>query len=281
MGLSFAGGCYSHWYYHRPLPSPVTEQLFEGISYIREVYATPRPMVVHIIKIDLRTPGLKFLVTPNPPPEGGPLPARTTSQFVKEFGVQLAINASFFEPFWVKWPRYYPHAGDPARPFGLTISEGLRYSAPQENYNTLYISEDKRLSIGEPLKGAQNAVSGYSIFLKDGQVQEFPSTRYAPKLPSPRTAVALDWKRETFLIFVVDGRQPNYSEGIPLPELAEIAIKHGADIALNLDGGGSSTLVKEGDDGGTVVLNCPVHLRVPPGRERPVVNHLGVFAPAL
>ncbi len=93
--------------------------------------------------------------------------------------------------------------------------------------------------------------------------------------------MVLDKSREHFLIFVVDGRQPNYSEGIPLPELAEIAIKHGADIALNLDGGGSSTLVKEGADGEAVVLNSPIHLRVPPGRERPVANHLGIFAPEL
>jgi exopolysaccharide biosynthesis protein len=137
------------------------------------------------------------------------------------------------------------------------------------------------MSIGEPLEEPYNAVSGFSIFLKDGQVQEFPVTRYYPTQPSPRTAVALDRTREHFLIFVVDGRQPNYSEGVPLPELAEIAITYGADIALNLDGGGSSTLVKEGSDGKAVVLNSPVHLRVPPGRERPVANHLGIFAPAL
>lgn len=27
-----------------------------------------------------------------------------------------------------------------------------------------------------------------------------------------------------------------------------------------------------------VVLNSPIHGRVPPGRERPVANHLGIFA---
>ncbi|MCP4399174.1 MAG: phosphodiester glycosidase family protein [bacterium] len=280
-GLFLSGSGYSYWYYHRPLPAPVVEQLFGGITYIREVHTRPRPMVVHIVKVDLKTPGLKFLVTPSPPPGGRPLPARTTSQFVEEFDAQLAINASFFEPFWVKWPRYYPHVGDPASPFGLTMSQGQRDAAPQTAYNTLYISQDNQMSIGESLEKPYNAVSGYSIFLKGGQVQEFPLTRYIPTQPSPRTAVALDKSREHFLIFVVDGRQPNYSEGIPLPELAEIAIKHGADIALNLDGGGSSTLVKEGADGEAVVLNSPIHLRVPPGRERPVANHLGIFAPEL
>ena len=280
-GLCLLGGGYSYWYYHRTLPSPVTEQLFEGITYIREVYRDPRPMVIHIVRVDLKTPGLKFLVTPAQPTKGQPLAAKTTSQFVEDFDVQLAINASFFEPFWVKWPRYYPHVGDPARPFGLTISEGQRYAQPEADYHPLYISQDNRISIGEPLKEPYNAVSGFSIFLQDGQVQELSNMRYHPVEASPRTAVALDKTRERFLIFVVDGRQPNYSEGIPLPELAEIAIRHGADIALNLDGGGSSTLVKEGDKGEAVVLNSPVHLRVPPGQERPVANHLGIFAPKL
>lgn len=279
--LCLLGGGYSYWYYHRPLPAPITEQLFKGVTYIREVHTSSRPMVVHIVKVALNTPGLRFLVTPPEPTEGQPLAAQTTSQFAEEFGVQLAINASFFEPFWVKWPRYYPHAGDPATPFGLTISEGQRYSAPKPDYHTLYISQDNRMSIETPLTDPQNAVSGYSIFLKDGKAQKFPLTRYLPTQPSPRTAVALDKTEEHFLIFVVDGRQPNYSEGIPLPELAEIAIKHGAHIALNLDGGGSSTLVKEDKNGNPVVLNSPVHLRVPPGRERPVANHLGIFAPPL
>jgi exopolysaccharide biosynthesis protein len=40
---------------------------------------------------------------------------------------------------------------------------------------------------------------------------------------------------------IVDGRQPNYSEGVTLPELAQIAIDYGAYTALNLHGGGSST----------------------------------------
>jgi exopolysaccharide biosynthesis protein len=80
------------------------------------------------------------------------------------------------------------------------------------------------------------------------------------------------------MLFVVDGHQPNYSEGMTLPELAQIVLKHEGYTALNLDGGGSSTLVIEGLDGKPIVLNSPIHGRVPPGRERPVANHLGIFA---
>jgi hypothetical protein len=46
---------------------------------------------------------------------------------------------------------------------------------------------------------------------------------------------------------------------------------------MNLDGGGSSTLAVEGANGRPEVLNSPIHQRIP-GRERPVGNHLGIFA---
>jgi exopolysaccharide biosynthesis protein len=55
---------------------------------------------------------------------------------------------------------------------------------------------------------------------------------------------------------VVDGRQPNYSEGVSLVELAEILRHHGAYTALNLDGGGSSALVVAGPHGNPQVLNA-------------------------
>jgi exopolysaccharide biosynthesis protein len=42
---------------------------------------------------------------------------------------------------------------------------------------------------------------------------------------------------------VIDGRQPLYSQVATLAELAEIMLYYGTDTAMNLDGGGSSTLV--------------------------------------
>jgi exopolysaccharide biosynthesis protein len=83
--------------------------------------------------------------------------------------------------------------------------------------------------------------------------------------------VGLDREKRTLLLFVIDGRQPNYSEGVTLPELAQIAIEYGSNEAFNLDGGGSSTLVTEDQSGKPQVLNSPVHGSVP-GLERPVGN---------
>ncbi len=76
----------------------------------------------------------------------------------------------------------------------------------------------------------------------------------------PRTAVGRTDKGELIWL-VVDGRQP-HSQGASLPELAQIMQRYGAVDAINLDGGGSSTLVVR-----DLVINSPSD-----GSERPVAN---------
>ncbi|MDH7490768.1 MAG: phosphodiester glycosidase family protein, partial [Anaerolineae bacterium] len=65
------------------------------------------------------------------------------------------------------------------------------------------------------------------------------------------------------------------SEGVTLWELAEILAGYGMHTALNLDGGGSSTLAVEGWLGFANVLNSPIDRNLP-GLQRPVGNHLGI-----
>ena len=71
----------------------------------------------------------------------------------------------------------------------------------------------------------------------------------------PRSAVALAADGAVWLV-VVDGRQP-LSRGVTLEELAELLLALGAADALNLDGGGSSTLVVRPPGGPAVRLNLP------------------------
>lgn len=274
-------GCYGYWFYHRPLPEARHDELFNGITYIREIRQTPRPLVIHVVTVNLDAPGIEFLVTPSEPTEGRQLRARTTSQFLEEFDLQLAVNAGFFYPWYARGPLwYYPHIGDPVNVRGLTISRGQQYAPPRRMYSTIYFSQDNRVAIGQPLDSAYNALSGMYIFLQHGNPNTMFTGWAKPLEPSPRTALAIDQTGRQLLILVVDGRQPNYSEGVTLPELADIALQYGADTALNLDGGGSTTLVMQRTDGTPVILNSPIHGRIPPGRERPVANHLGIFARA-
>lgn len=45
-----------------------------------------------------------------------------------------------------------------------------------------------------------------------------------------------------YVIIVVDGRQPGYSDGISLQDLQLLFQDYGAQVAFNLDGGGSAEM---------------------------------------
>ena len=62
----------------------------------------------------------------------------------------------------------------------------------------------------------------------------------------PRTAIGLV-EANHLLLVVVDGRSPGYSRGVGLSELGQLFVDRGASVAYNLDGGGSSTMVFDGD----------------------------------
>lgn len=92
----------------------------------------------------------------------------------------------------------------------------------------------------------------------------------------PRTAIGINRNGRYLYLIVVDGRQPFYSSGATFTKLAQILIDQGAYLAMSLDGGGSSTLVIEGEAGQPIILNSPIDNYIP-GRERPVGNHLGIY----
>lgn len=73
----------------------------------------------------------------------------------------------------------------------------------------------------------------------------------------PRTAIALT-ENHHFIMLVVDGRT-NYSAGMSARELTRFLVKHfNPQYALNMDGGGSSTLCVRGEgDSDTHVVNYP------------------------
>jgi hypothetical protein len=275
-------GLYLFWYTHRPLPEAVQDRpLFQGVTYTRRIRQTPRPQIIHVVQIDLDAPGIGFLVTPADDIESYDYAARTTSQFLDEFDVQVAINADGFEPWWEYGPlNYYPHERDGTNATGLTISQGeLVTQGTQEHKTALYISQDNQVTFDQPGDELYNVISGLHMLVQDGAYVDLPADGYIAQL-HPRTAVGLSQDGRTLILVMVDGRQPNYSDGASLPELAAIMIEYGSYTALNLDGGGSSALVVEGADGQPLQLGSAIHTRIP-GRERPIANHLGVFAQRL
>jgi hypothetical protein len=257
----------------RPLQIPTKEHLFAGVDYVRKVEFSPRPMIIHTITLDKRANGIRFLVTP-PDSSGSQLPlkARTASQFLQEFGVQIAINGDGFLPWWSHSPAdYYPHVGDPVQPRGDTASRGKVYWTSVTPVPTLYISSRNQMSFIAPIR-IYNAISGSRMLVKSGD--RIPGLDNSTV--QPRTAIGYSNSGRFVYLVVVDGRQPFYSEGITLNELADLMVSLGAQYAMNLDGGGSSTMVVADKDGRPRVLNSPIDSYIP-GRERPVADHLGIY----
>lgn len=87
-----------------------------------------------------------------------------------------------------------------------------------------------------------------------------------------RTSAGTGGGGRRFLLLALDGGT-EYRSGMTVAELAALMRDLGADDAVNLDGGGSSTLVtRDPDDGRTTVRNHPSG-----GGERPVANGIGIF----
>jgi len=266
-------GAVWYWFGGRAQPAEKSQELFPGVHYSRQVRQSPRPMVIHLVQVDLRAEGISLLVTPGDPTADLPLFARTTSQFLEEFNLQLAVNGDGFTPWRSNGPLdVYPKSGDAVVPIGLAASQGVQYSTLTDDEPVLYISRNNRAQFNAPGGRVYNAISGNLMLVTRGQALTALEGE-----SEPRTALALDRRGRTLLILVVDGRQPGYSEGATLAELAALIIEFGGYTGMNVDGGGSSTLVRESTTGGAQVLNSPVDQGIP-GRERVVGNHLGIYA---
>lgn len=111
------------------------------------------------------------------------------------------------------------------------------------------------------------AVGGSTVLVRDGE----PLPGLDPAV-HPRTAIGFKDGGRTLLLVTADGRQAQVL-GMSLGQLAELMDELGADSALNLDGGGSTTMVaRELGDDTVSVRNTPSD-----GYERSDPNGVGVF----
>jgi len=100
------------------------------------------------------------------------------------------------------------------------------------------------------LSGAASIVSGAGLLRRDGKVLvEWPSENLNQEAFTdtrhPRTIVGVD-RAGTIWLGVIDGRQPDFSIGMTFADLQRLCDRLGLVSALNLDGGGSTTMVVKG-----------------------------------
>jgi exopolysaccharide biosynthesis protein len=114
------------------------------------------------------------------------------------------------------------------------------------------------------------AVTGSAILLKDGQIPSPYSFTIAGR--QPRTIVGSSKDGSQLMLVTVDGRQ-NSSIGMTQEEASQLMLELGAYNALNLDGGGSTTMVARSDSGGLEVKNNPSD-----GSSRGIATAVGIFS---
>jgi exopolysaccharide biosynthesis protein len=278
---------------------------FVGVTHTIRADSAPRQLNMHIVSIDLTAPGIRVVVTP----PGGPRETvrQTTLQFLEESRAQVAVNAHFFLPF--------PSANPFASLIGLAASNGVVYSAfeaPEQSYAivarapAINIDRRNRAAIVHARGGRSdtsvaerttlwNVVSGSAQIVTNGVKTipayggphedaalsaggpgDYSNSRSWYDQLNARTAIALANRQRTLILFTVD--RASGSLGMSVGEVADLLIRdYKVEQALNLDGGGSTTLTME--DPATRrrrIVNVPSEN--PDGR--PVGSSLAVFASA-
>ncbi|MEO5936900.1 MAG: phosphodiester glycosidase family protein, partial [Terriglobales bacterium] len=167
--------------------------------------------------------------------------------------------------------------GMPALATGPAMTDGKVWSTSEKARQCLVADAKGRVSLVDarvsPAKAMQ-VICGRDFLVFNGKVQfTDEGVTYKPgefRNINPRTAVGIDKRGKRLYILVIDGRS-ELAKGMTYGQLAAEMVRMGAYTAINLDGGGSSTLVIRDDKGELKVMNRPSD-----GKERAVANVLGL-----
>ena len=130
-------------------------------------------------------------------------------------------------------------------PSGLAIKEGKVINISGRPF--CGFTNDGRMVIGDSGSSVvcselRTAVGGSHVIVKDGLPYNLAMNDEHGYTSHPRTLAG--YKEDgTMILAVIDGRMPSTSNGASLAECARFMIELGAEAAINLDGGGSSTMI--------------------------------------
>lgn len=264
------------------------KELHPGIKVVRKKSRQPRLMRAVVMRIDLTTPGLRFVTTGRDAEWGKPVPDHpgiriatkriTTAEFMRHYNTRrakdgklmvAAFNASPWEP-WVK-----PYTHQYGSPLGINISDGIVVSDNHPELPAFVVWKNGKAEIAgtvnrKKIGRIREAVSGFCLIAVDGRI--LPDEGYS-KSPMPRMAYGLSRDRRYLYVIVIDGRQKKWSLGATGSETGKILLEAGAWDVINMDGGGSATLCYwDGGKKRPAVLNR----HTANGYLRPVGSNVGV-----
>lgn len=226
------------------------------------------PQNINILDVNLRRRSVSLVYHP-----GENIP---TSKMATEANALAAINAGFFDmknggsvtfikvdgkildTDSVKWKKTETRNG------ALVIRKDGSFKIEQATTNGSYI---QNTTFDDVL------VTG-PILVQGGNALQLPSVPFVT-LRHPRSCLCIDDRNNVSLI-TVDGRSEQ-AAGMSLTELTQLALSLHCNDAINLDGGGSTTLWIRGE-GESGVVNMPSdNKKFDHGGERNVSNIIVVF----
>lgn len=220
--------------------SQTSSFLHDDVEYtnLQFINVQQNPLSVFVVKADLSKGNV--MVNGLLPNNGTALGLQTVKAMAKSRddaggGVLAAINADFF-------------IGNV--PWGPVITQGniVKTAANVEGTTYFAVARDGKPEIGYFNAGLifgdyKEMVGGGAHWLVTNGV----NGRWGGDTREPRTAVGYSQDKSTVYFVIVDGRRIGYSVGVELTDMAAVMKSLGAHQAINLDGGGSSTLVSEQD----------------------------------
>ena len=239
-----------------PAPAFATDTWSAPLDGVSHLYRTTNtPWRLHALRIDLCTDGVSARATRSDERQ------RTASSFASLVGADAVINGDFFS--------YSDYSTS-----GLAIGDGQVWPGSSDSSSSGFVAFGPgraELSpppeVRSPEAWMRDAVGGNVHLVVDGVPMSSDSGSFCTTR-HPRTAAGFSADGRTLILVVVDGRT-SLSVGMRCTELADLLAELGAEQALNLDGGGSTTMWLSGEG----VLNSPSD-----GNQRVTANHLGVYS---
>ena len=173
----------------------------------------------HIVSI-IVTPEIQFSVLP-------------TKTFISHFAYinnsTIAINGTPFDRKTLE-------------PVGIIIQDEVLLSPPEKSYAALVIHNSNKIEIVQNQfdikpENTKVAMGGFYTIIKDGK----PFGTYQD-IKDSRTAIGISSKDNIMYILVVEGEFYCKSDGLSFAECGDILLKLKVDDAIQMDGGGSTSL---------------------------------------
>ena len=259
------------------------ERPWRGVVYTFEKRVEPaqeiHTVVVELGKVRVRT--VRAGADPDGPGKWQTI-LMPTSKIAEREKFDVAINGDFYavprgKELESEEMLMLLAQGMPALATGPAMTDGKTWSTSEKARQCLVSDRKNHVQLVDaatPPPKATQVICGRDFLVINGKAQfTDEGVAYKPgefRNINPRTAIGIDKKGKWLYILVVDGRS-ELSKGMTYGQLAAEMVRMGAHTAINLDGGGSSTLVLRDASGELKVMNKPSDKK-----ERAVANALGI-----